>query len=128
MRNVDKSMVLDLLDLIDDDRRVHETAAVMAAHPAQRARFAELSRREAALVSVVRRGMAHLASGHASASEQARRLDEYMHLLVDNYLDSGNSQGIPMAPRPRERRVRNIRPRRREQDRRGSRLAGQRPR
>ena len=103
MNNVDKSMVLDLLALVDDDRRSHETAAVISDHPTQRASFAAMSRKESALASTVRQGMARLTRGNPSASQQARQLDAYARLLVDNYLDSGSSENGVSTRRPRKR-------------------------
>ncbi|MGH8110979.1 MAG: hypothetical protein ACREPL_03435 [Rhodanobacteraceae bacterium] len=104
MSSTDKATVLDLLALVDDHRRSSEIAAVLSAQPARRAQASAVSQKDAAMTSIVRRGMARLARSHASEQEKAQEIDTYVRLLVDHFLGE-SSGGELRAPRPRERKA-----------------------
>ena len=103
MNSVDKAQVLDLLTSTDANRRSDEATVVISAHATQRESSAAMFHKEEASSSALRQAMARLTHGNPSACEQARQLDAYVRLLVDNHLDSGSGENALSMHRPRKR-------------------------
>lgn len=104
MDNVDKATVLDLLVIIDDERRLHATAAVLASGEAERQHHASIARENAMLISSIKRDMARSTLQHASRARQARRLDVYVERLLDSYLDNGGDVDVSSTSEHHKRR------------------------
>lgn len=82
-KDVDRENVLDLLVVIEDERRFHAAAAVLTEDPVECERYRALAHEGAALLANVRQGMAHVAQRHLSRRERTRQLEQYAGRLMD---------------------------------------------
>lgn len=102
MNSVNKAQVLDRLTPTDANRRPGEATVVISAHATQHDPSVAMSPREEASSSALRQAMARLTHGNPSSSEQARQLDAYVRLLVDNHPDSGSDENALSMHRSRK--------------------------
>lgn len=99
--DVDRENVLDLLVVIEDERRFHAAAALLTEEPVECERYRALVREDAALLANIRHGLASAARRRLSHRERIRQLEGYMRrLLVRSQqsrghalLSTGNIQG-----------------------------------
>lgn len=83
-QNVDRENVLDLLVVIEDERRFHAAAALLTEDPAETERYRALVHEDSALLANIKRGLAHVtADRHLSRRERARKLDLYACRLME---------------------------------------------
>ncbi len=75
--------LLDLITVIDGERRFHQAAALLSVNLEDRAQYAHRARCEATAISRVRRDMARTSTRHTPLRE--RQLDEYVDSLIDTY-------------------------------------------
>lgn len=80
--NVDRENVLDLLTVIEDERRYRAAAALLIENPLERHRYNAMTREDMALVANVRHGLAHVMRRHMSSCERARQLEIYARQLM----------------------------------------------
>lgn len=81
-RGVDHENVLDLLAVIEDERRFHAAAAVMARDPAESERCRAMASDAAALLAEIRHALARTSHRRLSPRERARRLEHYAYRLM----------------------------------------------
>ena len=81
---MDKANLLDMLAVIDEDRRYNEAAALTAWAPSQREVFARKARRGAVAVCVIRRELAR-----AYRSRSRRRIDACIESLLEAQIETG---------------------------------------
>ena len=84
--------LLDLIAVIDGERRFHQAAALLSVNPEDRARYAHRARCEATAISSVRRNMARV----QHVSLHRRWFDDYVNNLIDAYVNGGCAR--PDAP------------------------------
>jgi hypothetical protein len=89
-----KITLLDLIAVIDGERRFHQAAALLSLNPEDRAQYAHHARCEATAISRVRRDMAR--ASPRTPSQPRRRFDDYIDSLMDTYV--GGTNAGPGAP------------------------------
>lgn len=82
-RDVDRENVLDLLVVIEDERRFHAAAALLTEDPVECERYRAMTREDSALLADIRRGLAQVAQRHLSRRVRAHRLEGYAGRLMD---------------------------------------------
>jgi hypothetical protein len=92
--HMEKTRLLNLIAVIDGERRFHQVAALLSLNPEDRAQYAHHARCEATAISRVRRDMAR--AGAPTASLPRRRFDDYIDSLIDTYV--GGPHAGPGAP------------------------------
>lgn len=85
-----KITLLNLIAVIDGERRFHQAAALLSLNPEDRAQYAHHARCEATAISRVRRDMARASA--RTTSLPRRRFDDYIDSLMDTYV-GGTSAG-----------------------------------
>lgn len=80
---IDRENLLDLLAVVEDERRFHAAAALLTQDPVECGRFRALATEDSSLVTNVRQGMAQVAQRHLSHRENARQLERYASRLID---------------------------------------------
>lgn len=80
--DVDRENVLDLLTVIEDERRFRAAAALLIEDPVERERYSAMTRKDTALLANIRHGLAHVTRRHMSRRERARRLEIYARQLM----------------------------------------------
>jgi len=91
--DTDTTTLLDLIALIDDDRRFHQAAALLAANAEDKAQYAHQSRCEASVISRIRRGMAR--KSHRRVPLPRQKFDDYVDDLINTYLERiGDSEAL----------------------------------
>jgi hypothetical protein len=83
---MDQANLLDMIAVIDEERRYNEAAAVMAQRPTEREAFGHRARQATALVSLIRREMA---GGQGSQSRQ--RINACIERLLDAEIEIGRT-------------------------------------
>ena len=81
--DVDRENVLDLLVLVEDERRFHAAVAVLTENPVECERYRALAREDSARLANLRQGLAHVAHQHLSRPKRARQLERYVDQLMD---------------------------------------------
>lgn len=79
----DRENVLDLLVVIEDERRFYAAVALLSEHPVECERYRALAHEDAALLASIRQGMADIAQRHPSRHERTRQLGRYVGQLMD---------------------------------------------
>jgi hypothetical protein len=79
---VDRENLLDLLAVIEDERRFHAAAALVVRDPAERDRYRAMTREDTALLANIRHGLASVARRHLSHHQRARQLAVYARRLM----------------------------------------------
>ncbi|MGH8191605.1 MAG: hypothetical protein ACREP2_09180 [Rhodanobacteraceae bacterium] len=74
--------MLDLLTVIEDERRFHAAAAVMARDPVEGEHYRAMAHDAAALLADVRHGLASITQRHLSRRERARQMERYAWRLM----------------------------------------------
>jgi hypothetical protein len=92
---MDRANLLDMLAVMDEERRYNEAAALVAWRPAQRETFARKARQGAAAVCMIRR---ELANAHSKRS--SRRIDACIERLLETQIDTGRtaSESLDAGP------------------------------
>lgn len=91
--DTDTATLLDLITLIDDDRRFHQAAALLASNAEDKAQYAYQSRCEASVISRIRRGMARKSQRRMPLPRH--KFDDYVDDLINTYLErSGVSAAL----------------------------------
>jgi|SRR6185437_1276826 len=89
-----KTTLLNLIAVIDGERRFHQVAALLSLNPEDRAQYAHHARCEATAISRVRRDMAR--TGARVTSLPRRRFDDYIDSLIETYV--GGTHAGSSAP------------------------------
>jgi hypothetical protein len=79
---VDRENVLDLIEVIENERRFHAAAAVMASDPLESERFRAMAHEAGALLANIRHGLARIARRRLSRRERAREMERYACRLM----------------------------------------------
>ena len=79
---VDRDNVLDLITVIEDERRFHAAAAVMARDPVERERCRAMAQDAAAILANIRHELARTSHRHLSGRESARQMEHYAYRLM----------------------------------------------
>lgn len=80
--DVDRENVLDLIAVIEDERRFHAAAAVMATDPLEGERYRAMAREAGALLANIRHGLARMTQRHLSRRERIREMERYAYRLM----------------------------------------------
>ena len=80
---LDRENVLDLLVIIDDERRFHAAAAVLTENPIECERYRALASEDSARLANLKQGLAHVAHQHLSPHKRARQLERYVDQEMD---------------------------------------------
>src|SRR5574338_1031594 len=83
---MDRANLLDMLAVMDEERRYNEAAALVAWRPAQRETFARKARQGAAAVCMIRRELAN-----ARSKRSTRRIDACIERLLETQIDTGRT-------------------------------------
>jgi hypothetical protein len=92
---MDRANLLDMLAVMDEERRFNEAAALVAWRPAQRETFARKARQGAAAVCMIRRELASAHSNHST-----RRIDACIERLLETQIDTGRTASASLDARP----------------------------
>lgn len=82
LRDVDRENVLDLITVIEDERRFHAAAAVMARDPLEGEHYRAMAHEAGALLANVRHDLASINRRHLSRRERARAMERYAYRLM----------------------------------------------
>lgn len=93
---MDDASLLDMLTVLDEERRYNEAAAVMAVHPARREQFARNARADGAAIRSIRQQMAQM---HGRRSRH--RLDAWIERLLDIQIDTARGVQNQLEARAR---------------------------
>jgi len=83
---MDRANLLDMLAVMDEERRYNEAAALVAWRPAQRETFARKARQGAAAICMIRQ---ELASTRSKRSR--RRIDACIERLLETQIDTSRT-------------------------------------
>ena len=89
-----ENTLLNLIAVIDAERRFHQAEALLSVNPEDRAQYAYHARCEATAISRVRRDIARTSRRRTSLPR--RRFDDYINCLIDTYVDGDGAR--PVAP------------------------------
>lgn len=92
-RNVDCENVLDLLGVLEDERRFHAATALLTEDPAECERYRALAHEDATLLANVRHDLAHVAEQHLSRDQRTRQLERYVDRLIESSQMSAGRHG-----------------------------------
>jgi hypothetical protein len=81
-RDVDQENVLDLIEVLENERRFHAAAAVMASDPMEGERYRAMAREAGALLANIRHDLARMARRRLSRRERAREMERYAYRLM----------------------------------------------
>lgn len=79
---MDETSLLDMLAVLDEERRYNEAAAVLAVHPARREQFARNARADLAVIRSIRQEMARM-NGHRSRRHVKAWIDRLLELQIE---------------------------------------------
>lgn len=96
--DADRESVLDLLFVLEDERRSHAAAAVLSEDPAECERYRALAHESTALLANIRQGMAHVAQQQLSGGKRSRQLERYVERLIDGSQRSDGRHAPRNAP------------------------------
>lgn len=92
---MDQANLLDMLAVIDQERRYNEAAALVALRPSQRETFARKARQGAAAIRLIRHEMASARNKHSR-----RRIDACIERLLDAQIDISRTATESLDSRP----------------------------
>ena len=78
--------LLDLIAVIEHERRLNQTASVLSLHASEKSRYAWCARRGAMALATVRQALAHQGKG-LGIEQSERQFDHYIDLLLDAEVD-----------------------------------------
>ena len=81
---MDKHALLDLIELLDEERRLNETLAFSSRDAVDQIRHATAARRDAAAVADIRRKLASKRRTGRSLPTTRRQFDAYLDTLLDS--------------------------------------------
>ena len=90
--DVVRENVLDLLVVIEDERRFQAAVALLTEDPVECERYRALAYEGAVLLANIRQDMAQVARRHLSRGERTRQLERYVSQLADwSQMSAGRS-------------------------------------
>jgi hypothetical protein len=103
---MDKNAYLDLIELLDQERRRNEAMALSSQDAADRDRLAAVARRDAAAISDLRRKLAPTPRTRRRLPTGKREFDAYLDSLLDTCFEATRAEptrGLRDIGRPRTR-------------------------
>ncbi len=97
---MDDANLLDMLAVLEEERRFNEAAALLCTNAAQRNEFARRARAGATAIRTIRHEMARARTSH-SRRRRNRRIDLYIDQLIDTQLEIGHAAVDKLDPQPR---------------------------
>jgi hypothetical protein len=98
-RAMDDANLLDMIAVLEEERRFNEAAALLCTNAAQRNEFARRARAGATAIRTIRHEMARTRSGH-SRRRRSRRIDTYIDRLIDTQLETGHAASERLNTQP----------------------------
>ncbi|HXS72948.1 MAG TPA: hypothetical protein VN725_02810 [Rhodanobacteraceae bacterium] len=92
---MDNTNLLDMIAVLEEERRFNQAAALLCSNAAQRRQFAIKAKQGAAAISAMRHEMAR-----SSSRARARRIDNYIDLLIDTQLETGRTPAVTLGAQP----------------------------
>lgn len=90
--DIGRENVLDLLVVIEDERRFQAAVALLTEDPVECERYRALAHEGAVLLANIRQDMAQVARRHLSRCERTRQLERYVGQLTDwSQMSAGRS-------------------------------------
>lgn len=96
---VDRDNVLDLLEVVANERRVDAAAAVLARDPAEREWYRTKAHEAAALLADVRKGLASAAHQHVSPRERSLEMERCVARLIAGRNGPAANRHLRATPR-----------------------------
>ena len=87
---MDKNAFLDLIELLDEERRRNEALAFSSQDAADQARLATVAHRDAAAISDLRRKLASKPHARRRLPTSKRQFDAYLDKLLDSCFERGS--------------------------------------
>jgi hypothetical protein len=95
---MDQNVLLDMLELIAEEKRINETRAFSSRDAFEKARFQEAARRDAAAISNITRKLARQGRSRRRLPSSERQFDAYIDRLLDTCFESGITHATRDAP------------------------------
>lgn len=86
---MDKNAFLDLIELLDEERRHNESLAFSSLDASHKAAFAVAAHRDAAAISDIRRKLASKPRAGKRLPTSKRQFDAYLDTLLDSCFERG---------------------------------------
>jgi hypothetical protein len=102
---MDKNALLDMIELIDEERRMNESLAFSSKDASEKVRLEKVARRDAAAISDIRRKLAPKRHAARRLPTSKRQFDAYIDNLLDTCFEATHAEparhmpdgGIPSA-------------------------------
>ena len=89
---MDKNAFLDLIELLDEERRHNESLAFSSLDASYKAAFAVAAHRDAAAISDIRRKLASKPRAGKRLPTSKRQFDAYLDTLLDSCFERGRTR------------------------------------
>jgi hypothetical protein len=97
---MDDANLLDMIVVLEEERRFNEAAALLCTNAAQRSEFARRARAGATAIRTIRHEMARTGTNR-SRRRRSRRVDTYIDRLIDTQLETGHAASEKLDTQPR---------------------------
>lgn len=95
---MDKNAFLDLIELLDEERRLNESQAFSSRDASDQAKLAMAAHRDAAAISDIRRKLASNPRAGKRLPTSKRQFDAYLDSLLDTCFEAGITHATRDAP------------------------------
>jgi hypothetical protein len=97
-RAMDDANLLDMIAVLEEERRFNEAAALLCTNAAQRNEFARRARAGATAIRTIRHEMARTRSSHSR--RRRHRIDACIDRLIDTQLETGHAASERLNTQP----------------------------
>jgi hypothetical protein len=95
---MDKNAFLDLIELLDEERRLNESKAFSSREASDQARFVMAAHRDAAAISDIRRKLASKSRARTRLPTSKRQFDAYLDALLDTCFETAGKEPDRRVP------------------------------
>jgi hypothetical protein len=96
---MDDANLLDMIAVLEEERRFNEAAALLCTNAVQRGEFARKARAGAHAIRTIRHEMARTRTSH-SRRRRSHRIDDCIDRLIDTQLDTGHAASERLDTQP----------------------------
>ena len=96
---MDDANLLDMIAVLEEERRFNEAAALLCTNAVQRCEFARKARQGAHAVRTIRHELARARGSH-SRRRSRRHMDAYLDRLIDTQLEIGHAASEKLDTQP----------------------------
>jgi len=91
---MDNTTLLDMIAVLEEERRFNEAAALLCSNAAQRKQYAAKVRQGSAAIRAIRHDMA------GGKRVRAERIENYIDQLIDTQLETGRNPSFILGAQP----------------------------